>query len=397
MTAVAALEAKPAARVILHVDMDAFFASVEQRDHPEYRGKPVIVGADLSSGIVRGVVAAASYEARAFGVRSAMPLSQAYALCPQGVYVPPRHKRYAEASGSVFALIEPLADAFEMASIDEAYLDITSRVHSFEEARAYAEGIQRLVHEREGLTVSIGVAPNKSLAKVATDMRKPNGITLVRPQEAEAFLAPLPVRRLGGVGPRTAELLEDLGITTCGELAAAPERILFEAFGKHGARVAAIARGDDPRPVEPGQELKSVGTEHTFPRDISDPQAVLKVTTDLAHVAHNELRRAHLHTRTVTLKIRFADFTTLTRSRSLAGPVADRAALAQVARDLVQEFIPLKQPIRLIGVRFQNLVRTRAGQTSLGAFPLSGESTLAGDWEPRSEPPAPARSERHWF
>jgi len=389
--------AAPAPRVILHVDVDAFFASVEQRDHPEYRGRPLIVGADPQGGKGRGVVAAASYEARVYGVRSAMPISQAYALCPDGVYVPPRHKRYAEASARIMDLLEPQADLFEMASIDEAYMDVSTRVQDFEEARRLAESLQHLVRDREGLSVSVGVAHNKSCAKVASDARKPGGITLIRPEEAEAYLAPLPVRKLSGVGPRTSELLEDLGIRTCAELASAPERILWEAFGKHGARVAAIARGIDPRPVEPGNEMKSVGTEHTFLRDVSDSDAVLKVTTDLAHVAHNELRRAHLHTRTVTLKIRFEDFTTYTRSRSLAGPVADRAALAEVARDLVSEFLPLRKAVRLIGVRFQNLVKTKAGQTSLETFPdLVVERIGENPTLPPVKPPA-CPPKREWF
>jgi nucleotidyltransferase/DNA polymerase involved in DNA repair len=357
-----------AERIVLHVDLDAFYASVEQRDNPALRGLPVIVGADPQNGQGRGVVAAASYEARKFGVRSAMPITQAWRRCPEGVYLRPDFRRYHAASARVMAILAEAAEKFEPASIDEAYLDLTGRVGDFAAAHQLAEALQRRIRAEEGLTVSIGIGPNKLVAKIATDLRKPNGITVIRPEHAEERLAPLPASRIPGIGPKTADHAESFGIKTIGDIVEAPDTLLRQVFGSFAAHARDAARGLDDTPVDGTWLRKSVGTERTFEKDVLSPEEVHAAVRDCAREGQAALRRERLHCRTVVLKVRRSDFTTLTRSKSLPAPIAHRDALEAVARELLDSVIHDCLPVRLVGVRLTNLLAMRGAQATLDPF-----------------------------
>ncbi|HVL47626.1 MAG TPA: DNA polymerase IV, partial [Candidatus Thermoplasmatota archaeon] len=380
---------------ILHFDLDAFYASVEQRDDPSLKGKPVVIGADPEGGRGRGVVATASYEARAFGIRSAMPMTQAWRACPDAVYLPPDIERYAAVSREVFATIARHADVLEPGGIDEGYLDVTERTRGdFDEARALAARVAAEVRRDHGLSTSWGVAPSKLVAKIATDMQKPRGLTVVRPGEEERFLAPLPARKIPGVGPKTAERLEDLGVKTCADLAATPVALLARELGVWGPRLAALARGLDDSPVDPAWERKSVGSETTFHDDLPPGPALEEAVARAAGWVAEGLAAEALLARTVVLKVRLEDFTTFTRSRTLALPTDDAATLREAALALLAES-PLPKRVRLVGVRGTNLVAPHgARQATLDRWPADvlGERAAAGgrgkrprlwEWEER--------------
>lgn len=350
-------------RFIVHVDLDAFYASVEELDHPEYRGSPLVVGADPREGHGRGVVTTANYAARAFGIRSAMPISEAYRRCPDARFVFPRFQRYAEKSDEVFVVLRASADIIEPAGIDEGYLDLTDRCASFEEAVAYARGVQERILAATQLTASMGVASNKAVAKIATDMRKPHGLTAVPPGTEEAFLAPLPVRKIPGVGPRSEARLAEMGITTVAQLAAMTRGALAREFGAWGPRLGALARGIDDSPVETGWERKSVGSETTFLADSSDPAEWRATVEELARGAAATLVAEATLARTLTLKVRMTGFETYTRARTLPAPTDDAGTLARVALDLLA-LHPPPRAVRLLGVRFTQLV-SREGKQRL--------------------------------
>jgi len=347
-----------AGRAILHCDLDAFYASVEQRDHPEYRGRPVIVGGAPGD---RGVVSAASYEARAFGVRSAMPLRTAGRLCPDGIFVPGDRERYEEASDRVMALFAERTPLVQPISLDEAFLDVTATEHLFGGAVATARALKTAVREQCGLVLSVGVASNKLCAKVASDLRKPDGLVVVpRGGEAE-FLAPLPLSRLWGVGPRTQAVLEGWGLRTIGDLARFDPATLEARLGDHGGTLGARARGQDDDPVEPEGGVKSVGHEITFDRNTLDTRVIESTLLRLAEGVGQRLRAASLRGRTIHLKLRVAPFETRTRQRTLPVPTDDDLTVFRVARSLLREALAADReagrasPVRLVGVSASGL------------------------------------------
>ncbi len=351
---------------IIHVDMDAFYAAVEQRDHPAYRGRPVIVGADPRKGKGRGVVAACSYEARAFRVRSAMPISRAYRLCPHGIFLPVRMERYGEVSTKIFGILRRYTDLVEPLSIDEAFLDVTGSRRLFREAAVIGERIKAEIREHEGLTASVGVAPNKFLAKIASDLEKPDGFVVVRPEEVETFLKDLPVARLWGVGEKTGAILRGLGIQTIGELSSWPEEALCRRLGTVGGHLHRLSRGIDDRPVIPEAMAKSMGAETTFAVDSEDPRHIRQSLLRLAERVSARLRRESLAGPTITVKIRFADFTTLTRSLTLPAPLTLTDEIYWRALSLVEKVPVGRRKVRLLGIAVSRLTPTAApGQMPL--------------------------------
>jgi len=353
-------------RRVLHCDMDCFYAAVHMRDDPSLRGKPVVIGGRPES---RGVVAAASYEVRRFGVHSAMPSSRARRLCPDAIFIPPDFRRYSKESEKIFAIYRELTPLVQAVSIDEAYLDVTDHLGEAGSATALAKEIRRRVREERGLTVSVGVGPNRLVAKIASDFDKPDGLTVVRPARVQAFLDPLPVRRLHGVGPATERALLEMKVQTIADLRALPVEALAERFGKHGRVLHEFARGIDERPVETHQERKSLGTENTYAEDLTDLAAMEAEVDRMAQEVADSLGRSGFAGCTVTLKVRYEDFTTVTRSRTFAVPVHDRVTIALCARDLLRRTEAPRRPVRLIGVTASNLGRERISQLPL--FELS--------------------------
>jgi DNA polymerase IV len=349
-------------RRILHCDMDCFYAAVHMRDDPSLQGKPVIIGGRPES---RGVVAAASYEVRRYGVHSAMPSSRAIRLCPEAIFIPPDFRRYARESEKIFAIYREITPLVQAVSIDEAYLDVTDHLGEAGSATAVAKEIRRRVREERGLTVSVGVGPNRLIAKIASDFDKPDGLTVVPPAKVQAFLDPLPVRRLHGVGPATERALAELEVRTVAELRAVEPERLVERFGKHGRLLFEFARGIDDRPVETHSERKSLGTENTYAEDLTDLTRMEEEVDRMAAGLAESLARRGLAGCTVTLKLRYSDFTTLTRSRTFPAPVYDAPTIAECAKDLLRRTEAPSRPVRLLGVTASNLVRERIAQLPL--------------------------------
>ncbi len=341
-----------APRKIVHVDMDAFFASVEQRDAPTLRGRPVAVGGSGE----RAVVAAASYEARRFGVRSALPMRRALSLCPELVVVPPRFDVYRQVSAQVRAVFRSYTELVEPLALDEAYLDVTDPLRGPPSGTLIALAIKADILRETGLTASAGVAAGKFLAKVASGMMKPDGLTVIRPEESLAFLARLPIERFHGVGPRTAERMRALGITNGAELRARSVEELERHFGKAGRFFHMVASGVDDRPVEPNRERKSIGSETTLERDLSARADLEPILADLCEDVARHLRRHGLVAKTVVVKLRFSDFKTVTRSRTGVEAITDASELQAAAYRLAFEVDRPRQPIRLLGVSVAHLV-----------------------------------------
>lgn len=340
-------------RKIIHVDMDAFFASVEQRDDPELRGKPVAVGG--SGG--RGVVAAASYEARKFGVRSAMPSVTAKRLCPDLIFVRHRFDAYKEASRQIRAIFEHHTPLVEPLSLDEAYLDVTEDRLGIGSATRIAELIRQEIRAKTQLTASAGVSYNKFLAKLASDQNKPNGMCVIRPGEGADFVSKLPIRRFHGVGPKAEEKMKRLGIETGADLAAKDIEFLRSNFGSFADYLYRAARGIDLRPVSAHRERKSVGGERTFSEDISSGAALRETLDNIVDIVWERIENAKAKGRTVTLKMKFTDFQTITRAKSLPHNVTDKREFAQIGHELLEETLPLPLPIRLMGLTLSNLER----------------------------------------
>ena len=339
-------------RVILHVDLDAFFAAVEQRDRPELRGRPVVVGGGGPND--RGVVSTASYEARRFGVRSAMPLRTAAALCPDAVFLPVDGAKYQAVSREVLAILRRFTPLVEPVSIDEAFLDVTASRALFGDGEAIARRIKATVAGETGLTVSVGVAATKLVAKVASDLRKPDGLVVVPPGEEASFLAPLAISRLWGVGPRTAAVLREQGVTTIGELAALPVDVLVRTLGRHGGTLHERALGIDPDPVGGGDPAKSIGHEHTFDVDTSDREILERTLLAMAEGVAGRLRAGGLRAATVTVKIRDSSFRTITRQRTLPAPTDLPDPIWHAALELARpELRGIR--VRLIGVTASGL------------------------------------------
>jgi nucleotidyltransferase/DNA polymerase involved in DNA repair len=330
--------------------MDAFYAAIEQRDRPELRGRAVVVGADPRGGRGRGVVSTASYEARRFGVQSAMPISQAFRLCPDAVYLPVDMEKYARVSGQVMAVLRDVTDRVEPVSIDEAFLDVTGSGRSLGPGETIARRLKERLRAETGLTASVGVAANKLVAKIASDLRKPDGLVVVPAGTEAAFLSPLPVRRLWGIGPRMEERLMKAGIHTIGQLAAQGEAVLERRFGTHGHDLLRLARGLDDREVasHPG-EAKSVGQEHTFDRDTADRAQHRRTLLGLCDGVARRLREQGLSCSTVTLKHRDETFRTVTRATTLVSPTDESDALFETAWGLLQS-LPAARKVRLLGV-----------------------------------------------
>ncbi len=338
-------------RIIAHVDMDAFFAAVEQRDRPELRGRPVVVGADPQGGKGRGVVSTCSYEARVFGIHSAMPISEAWRRCPDAAYVPVRGEAYAAASRIVRDVFDEFSADVEPISIDEAFLDVTHTLHLFGTKAQLAERIHVRIEEETRLTGSLGMAPSKFVAKIASDLRKPRGTVIVEPGDVEAFLRPLPVGKVWGVGKRSLAVLRRLDIQTIGDLADHDRAELERQFGKGGDHLWRLAHGEDERPVAPAEGAKSISAEHTFGRDTANARHIAAKLMDLCEKVAYRVRQADFHGRTVTLKVRIEDFTTYTRSKTVDRPLVNSASeLYAIASANLRRVSLRGHQVRLIGV-----------------------------------------------
>lgn len=341
-------------RIIIHVDLDAFFAACEERESPKLKGKPVIIGADPKNGSGRGVVSTANYEARKSGVKSAMPISRAFSLCPDGVYLRPNFSLYESVSGKVMEILKRHADKFQQVGIDEAFLDV-SFAGNYEKARKIAEDLKEEIKETENVTASVGVAPNKMIAKIASDENKPDGITIVKPDEIKDFIYPKTVRKLLGIGPKTEILLNQLGIKTIKDLAEANTKSLKEKLGNIGEYFKFLANGIDESPVEESYAIKSFNREHTFEEDTNNKENILSTIKLLAHDLHGQLKLNKASFRTITLKIRFSNFETYTRAKSLSVNTDEEKTITKNANSLAEEFLKTGRKIRLVGVRVSNL------------------------------------------
>jgi nucleotidyltransferase/DNA polymerase involved in DNA repair len=345
----------PTERKIVHVDMDAFFAAVEVRDNPALKGKPVIIGADPKGGRGRGVVSTCSYEARKCGVRSAMPISEAWRRCPQGVYLPSSFRKYEEASAKIREVFYEFTPDIEQVGIDEAFLDITRSAHLFGGPRETCRRIKRRVKEATGLTCSVGLAPTKMAAKIASDLEKPDGFVEVGEAGLRAFLAPLDISKIGGLGPRTAEALRARGINTIGELAAAEAEAL-RGLGAHAAGLKQLALGVDPRVVSEKGEAKSVGNEVTFEEDTADSREIRGSLLALADKVSSRLREGGFKGRTITLKIRLEGFETHTRAKTLPLSTNYTDVIGKAALALYSAFDRGRKKVRLLGIKVSGLM-----------------------------------------
>lgn len=352
-------------RVIMHIDMDAFYSSVEQRENPSLEGKPVIVGADPKGGKGRGVVAGCSYEARKFGVHSAQPISLAYRLCPNGVYLRPNFTLYEQASEQVMSLLRQFSERLEQISIDEAFMDVTGKVPGFDEAAALATKIKQEIKEKTQLTCSVGVAPNKSVAKIASDFKKPDGLTIVPPERLREFLAPLPVGKISGIGKKSSEVLKKMGINSIGELAATHPSKLIDVFSKYGTRLWQVANGIDEDEVVTSYPIKSISSETTFEEDVSDKEKIMKAFASLIDDVHSRVLSQKMLFRTVGIKVRLEDFTTFTRARTHSRYTNDKTVMDEYVKRLFAEFETSQKKIRLVGVRVANMRQMDAGQDTI--------------------------------
>ena len=349
-------------RTIVHADLDAFYASVEQRDNPGLKGKPVVVGGPPEA---RGVVMAASYEARRFGIRSATPMSRAFRLCPGVVRVSPRFDRYTEVSRHVMSIFREVTPLVEPLSLDEAFLDATAQVSVYGGPEPLGRHLKHQVRAQTGLTLSVGIAANKLVAKVASDMQKPDGLVIVTPGDEAAFLAPLGVRALWGVGPKTEAVLNAAGFTTVGQLANENPQRLDEIFGSRGPWFHGMARGVDESPVVTEHERKSVGAETTFPRDLTDGPELRAELQRLAESVSRRLAQSRAQGRTVVLKLRYANFRTITRQASRPQPVDDAAEITSTAAFLLENVVQEGDRFRLIGIHCTNLSADASDQLAL--------------------------------
>jgi DNA polymerase-4 len=343
-------------RKIIHVDMDAFYASVEQRDNPDLRGRPIAVGGSAK----RGVVAAASYEARAFGVRSAMPGVTARRQCPDLVFVKPRFDVYRAVSRQVREIFERYTPLVEPLSLDEAYLDVTEDRLRIGSATHTAQRIRREIRDELGLTASAGVSYNKFLAKVASDQNKPDGLCVVRPEEGATFVAALPARRFFGVGPKTAQRMASLGIHCGADLRAQSLAFLEQHFGKSALYLYRASRGEDDREVRPDRERKSIGGERTYGEDLLQPEALRAALEDIIQLVWQRIEGHGARGRTVTLKVKYADFRQITRARSVRPAVGDLDGFAGIARELLEALLPVPLGVRLLGLTLSALEQAEA-------------------------------------
>jgi len=353
--------------IILHCDLDCFFAAVEERDNPEYKGKPVIVGADPKEGKGRGVVSTCNYEARKFGLHSAMPISKAYRLCPRGVYLHPSFKKYHKASKEVMKILRSYSPIFQQVGLDEAYLDISENFSDFNQVKELAKSIQTEVFEKLGITLSIGCATTKSLAKIASDYHKPNGITVIEPERIKEFLKDLDIMRIPGIGKKSKASYNRKGIKVIGDIINTPLYIMVEKFGKNGEWVWKIANGIDKREIkEFDEERKSISKERTFYEDTDDVKLIISKIEEINDSIHKQILKNNIFYRTITLKIRLQGFLTFTRSKSFPYPLQDKSVVLKVIIELLQEFYKINKKVRLVGIKLSNLSKeTNIIQTNL--------------------------------
>lgn len=354
------------ARIILHLDMDAFFAAIEELDHPNYRGHPVVVGADPKAGKGRGVVSTCNYEARKYGIHSAMPISQAYQRCPFAIFVRPRMDRYIQCSRELFALLNEFSPKVEPISIDEAFLDITGCTRLLGAPEQIARKIKACIRERLKLTASIGIGPNKFVAKIASDLEKPDGLVIVPADKVLEFLHPLPIGKMWGVGKKSEAKLRAMGIHTIGDLARLSQHAVIKKFGKNGLHFWLLAHGIDDREVEADHRVKSVSLENTFDQDVADEACIRDTILSLADNVSRILRQKGLKGKTVTLKIRLEDFSTFTRSHSYGSFFDSSQIIGQTSLDLYRDFDRGKKKVRLLGIAVSTL--NNQGEEQLGLF-----------------------------
>ncbi len=345
-------------RIIFHVDMDHFFAAVEERESPELRGKPIIVGADPKDGKGRGVVSTCNYEARNYGCKSGIPITRAWKLCPNAVYLPVNYPLYREVSAQIMKILRSYADKFESWGLDEAFLDVTSKVKDFGEAEKLAQKIKKEIFEKERLTCSIGVGPNKLVAKIGSDFNKPDGLSVVRKEDVREFLAPLRVNRLLWVGRKTERRLNRMGIKTIGDLANYDASILVEKFGIAGTQLYLSAQGIDDSEVQEQWIRKSMSREITFEEDTSDSDLIFETLDIIAEDLHEELTASNFTFKTITIKIRYSNFETHTHGKTLPFFTDRLKDIQKSNRDLTQTYLRPDKKIRLIGVRLSNLFST---------------------------------------
>ncbi|MBU7018343.1 MAG: DNA polymerase IV [Theionarchaea archaeon] len=351
-------------RTIVHVDMDAFYASCEIRENPLLEGNPVIIGGDPLKG--RGVVITCSYEARKYGIHSAMPIAEAYKICPHGVYLRPHYSFYREVSSNVMNILEQFSDVFQRAGIDEAYMDASQKVLQYRSALSLGKAIQNGVLDEEKISCSVGIAPNKSVAKIASDFEKPRGITIVSAQKLFEFLRPLPVEKINGVGKKTKEILNNHGYSTIGQLEKADPHELTRILGKSGYWVWSLANGKDERPVGYSRSMKSVGKEQTFEKDTKNIQDIHDTVEWIGERLIQRLIRRDVAFRTITLKVRIKGFETYTKSKTLPYYTTSQDTLINVSKQLFEEF--RGRYIRLIGIRLTNLREERLHQKDLSQW-----------------------------
>jgi DNA polymerase IV (archaeal DinB-like DNA polymerase) len=353
-------------RIVMHVDMDSFYASVEARENPDLVGKPVIVGADPKEGRGRGVVCTCSYEARRYGVHSAMPISRAYALCPQAVYLPPNFPLYTHVSGNVMQILHAHTSRFQQVSIDEAYLDL-SGPGGYTAAEECACAIKSEIRDQERITCSIGIGPGKAVAKIASGLRKPDGLTVVAPDQVRDFLVPLPVMEIPGIGKKTGAILNQMGIISIGDLAGYDIQRLLSRFGRWGIIMHELALGNDDREVEGRDGSKSISRETTFDRDIDDMTILTQTMDDLAVELAGALVHEGVRFRTVTVRVRYTGFITHTRSRTLGRYTNDQDHIRRWGQELLSSLLDGRK-IRLVGLRLSGFDTDRTRQSCLVEF-----------------------------
>ena len=365
-------------RYIIHIDMDAFFAAVEQRDHPEFKGKPVIIGSDPKGGQGRGVVATCSYEARKLGIHSAMPISIAYSKCPKGIYLPVDMEKYLAVSEKVFAILADFTPDVEPVSVDEAFLDISRTHHLFKGPMEVCRQIKARIKKELNLTASVGLAPNKMAAKIASEFGKPDGLVEVQPARLQGFLRPLNIRQISGLGEKTQNILNRVNITTIGQLADCQPEKLVNLLGANGYHLHQLANGIDPREVQARDEVKSISNETTFDRDTSERAVIDRTLMRLSEKVAGRLRHHQLKARTITLKIRLTGFATYTRALTLTQPTCFDDAVYRTVKKLISDFDCRGKKIRLLGIKASNF----------------GEQTIQADLFNNAKPPADAKTEK---
>ncbi|MFX0031642.1 MAG: DNA polymerase IV [Promethearchaeota archaeon] len=350
-------------RIILHCDLDCFFAAVEEQENPNLKGKPVIIGADPKGGKGRGVVSTCNYEARKYGLHSAMPISKAYQLCPHGIYIYPSKNKYSKVSEDVMELIKQYSPVFQQVGIDEAYLDISTICNDYVEAGEYAEKLKKEIMDKVGITLSIGIAPTKSIAKIASDFKKPNGVTVIEPYNILSFLKDLDITRIPGIGKKNKIYYNKKGIYSIGDIIKTPQITMKKKFGKYGEWIWKIVHGLDNREVkEFYEDRKSISKERTFLEDTNDFKLILSKLDEINSKIHKSLDKDNIFYRTMTLKIRLEGFLTFTRSKSFSYPIRNENFVLKIIIELLNEFIKKNKKVRLVGIKLSNLIKNPNGK-----------------------------------